>query len=103
MSLTEIERGDTYKITNIYYSGAVAAWPVSANVTLYDPNGTAIFTDKSGVRTGTTGEFYYHISTNSTHDLGIWIAKWTGGVNYGVAWGILPSTYRNVFQLVKVD
>lgn len=102
MTLTKIVRGDTYRITNTFYSGSTATWPISANVTWYDPNGNAIFTDRSGLRTSTTGLFYYYVSTNSSHDLGIWVAEWTGKMDYGTIFGNLPETYRNVYQVVKV-
>lgn len=95
-------RGDTFRVTKVFYSGTTAAFPLSCNVTLEGPDGTAVFTDKSGMRTGTTGEFYYYISTNSAHDLGIWAIRYEGMVDYGT-WSNLPERYTDTFQLVDVN
>lgn len=103
MSLPKYERTDTITSTKIFYSGSIATYPVSANFSLYDPDGVAFITDASGIRTGTTGEFKYHFSTNSAHDLGVYITQWDGRIYMGDKWGYLNKTYRDEFQLVYVD
>ena len=96
------ERGDSIRLSYIFKSGSVAAYPLSANLTVYKPDGTLLYKDVSGHRTGVTGEFFYHISTNSTSDLGIYCTKWNGKINYGSSWGYLPDVDMDSFILTTI-
>jgi hypothetical protein len=101
MTIPSYERNDTIRLTYICKSGSVAVYPLSANLNVYKPNGTVLYQSVSGHKTGTTGEFYYYISTNSTSDLGIYTYRWHGKVNYG-PWGYLPDDDMDSFILTTI-
>ena len=101
-TLSSYERGDTIPLTYTFKSGSVAAYPISANLTVCRPDGTVLYQDVSGIRTGTTGEFKYFISTNSTADLGIYTYSWHGMMNYGNKWGNLPEVDMDSFILTTI-
>lgn len=101
MSYSSYERNQTIRLTCTFKSGSVATYPISANLTVKKPDGTALLTDVSGHRTGTTGEFYYYMSTNSTSDLGIYVTEWHGDIQYS-NWGRLPFMDRDAFILTTI-
>ena len=101
MSLNSYERGDNITLSYIFKSGSTAAYPLSANLSVYKPDGTLLYNDVSGLKTGTTGEFYYNISTSATSDLGIYTYKWRGLMNYG-RWGYLPDVDMDAFILTTI-
>lgn len=96
------ERGDSVRLTHIFYSGSVASYPLSANLSIIKPDGTYLYKDVSGLRTGTTGEFYYHISTATNADLGIYQSKWSGKMKYGNKWGNLPDVDMDQFIITTI-
>ena len=102
MSISSYEREDSIRLTHTFYSGSVAAYPLSANLTVYKPDGTILLQDVSGHRTGTTGEFFCYISTNSTADLGIYRSKWSGRINYGNHWGNLSDVDMDQFIITTI-
>lgn len=101
--VSSYERGDTIPLTYIAKSGGVAVYPLSSSsLTVYNPDGTMLYRDVSGHRTGTTGEFRYLISTNSTSDLGIYTYKWKSLIYYGNKWGYLPDVDCDSFILTTI-
>ncbi|MBE3094082.1 MAG: hypothetical protein IMZ52_03555 [Actinobacteria bacterium] len=101
MSLDSYERNNSIKLTCIFKSGGIATSPISANLSVYKPDGTLFYHDVSGHRTGNTGEFYYYISTQNTNDLGIYVTEWHGDISFG-SWGRLPYMDRNAFILTTI-
>jgi len=100
---TKYERETTFKTTVTYTSGSTNI-DCSGNVTnlrVYDPNGTLIIGPVSGTHTS-TGVYHYYVSTQSTHDLGLYICEWTTYFSYGSPWNWQPKVDREIINLVKV-
>lgn len=99
---SSFERGDTIRLSYIFKSGSIAAYPLSSTLSVYRPDGTLLYHDVSGLRTGTAGEFAYNISTSATADLGIYTYKWRGLIYYGSKWGYLPDVDMDSFILTTI-
>ena len=100
--VSSYERGNSIILTHIFKSGSVAAYPLSANFSAFRPDGTTLYQDVSGIRTGTTGEFKCIISTNSVADLGVYTYSWHGTMNMGNKWGNVPYVDMDQFILTTI-
>lgn len=103
MTLTQVERGNTWKSQIVYKSGSTNV-DCSGNITtltIYNPLGGTHYGPVSGIR-NTTGEYYSRPSTNSTHDLGIYVEEWKTYFDYGTNQGWRPKIDRKEIQIVYV-
>lgn len=101
---TKYERGSCWKSQVVYQSGSTLV-NCSGNVsklTVYDPNGDIIIGPVSGVHTA-TGTYHYYVSTQSTHDLGLYVCEWKTYFSYGNPWNWQPKVDRELIQLVYVE
>lgn len=83
MTLTEYERGTTWKSTVTYQSGSsyVDCSGNMAYLTVYKADGSVLLGPASGVHES-TGIYHYFVSTQSTDPLGIYVTEWMGRFNY---------------------
>ena len=103
MALTKRERGNTFLYTATFKSGSTYtdASGNMVNFTLYSPDGATKMGPISGTHRS-TGIYDIYMSTQSTDDLGIYLAEAKGYFQYRgqYPWG--PKYERQEFQIVNV-
>jgi hypothetical protein len=103
MSVTNYERGTSFRVTVTFVSGSTVKDPSDniALIDMYTPNGTLLFSN-SGTR-DSTGIYHCYISTQNTDDLGLYRIKWTGYMNIGGKYTHIPQVYQDAVNISIVD
>lgn len=103
MSVTNYERGTSFKSTVTFYSGSTAKDPSGnrAFLDVYKPDGTLLFS-ASGAK-DSTGVYHCYISTQNTDDLGLYRIKWTGYMNLNTRYSHIPQVYQDAVNISIVD
>jgi len=103
MTVDRVERGNTFKSTVTFKSGAIYTDPSGgrAYIKVYRPNGS-LLVDSSGAKEG-TGIYIYYISTATDADLGLYSIFWKGIFDYGGKFGYMPKVERDSFLVTTVE
>jgi len=103
MALSKYERSTTFRTATTYKSGStyINCSGNMAYLTVYEPNGSVIIGPVSGHHYS-TGIYEYFVSTQSTHDLGIYVLEWKAWFNYQSPWDYSPKYDREPIDLVYV-